>query len=111
MALTAEEFADMVAPAVGWEFSESEFKKVGERIYNLARAFNVREGLTRADDTLPKRLLEEPMPEGPAKGHVVEKLDQMLNAYYGFRGWDKKTGKPTREKLEELGLSELVDKI
>ena len=111
MALTAEEFANMVAPAVGWEFSESEFKKVGERIYNLARAFNVREGLTRADDTLPKRLLEEPLPEGPAKGHVVEKLGQMLDAYYGFRGWDKKTGKPTREKLEELGLSELIDKI
>ena len=111
MALAAEDWVDMIANCVGWDFGVSDFRKAGERVYNLARAFNVREGLTRADDTLPKRLLEEPLPEGPAEGHKVEKLDQMLDAYYEFRGWDKKTGKPTPEKLKELGLDYVVDKM
>ena len=111
MALAAEDWVDMIANCVGWDFGVSDFRKAGERVYNLARAFNVREGLTRADDTLPKRLLEEPLPEGAAEGHKVEKLDQMLDAYYGFRGWDKKTGKPTPEKLKELGLDYVVDKM
>ncbi|MBT9166243.1 MAG: hypothetical protein DDT25_00926 [Chloroflexi bacterium] len=111
MALTAEDWADMIANCVGWEFDVGDFRRLGERIYNLARAFNVREGLTRADDTLPKRLLEDPMPEGVAKGHTVEKLDEMLDAYYEFRGWDKETGKPTPEKLKELGLDDIIGKI
>ncbi|MBT9141005.1 MAG: hypothetical protein DDT30_01591 [Dehalococcoidia bacterium] len=111
MALTAEDWADMIANCVGWEFDVGDFRRLGERIYNLARAFNVREGLTRADDTLPKRLLEDPMPEGAAKGHVVEKLDEMLDAYYEFRGRDKETGKPTPEKLKELGLGDIIGKI
>ena len=111
MALAAEDWVDMIGNCVGWAFGVSDFRKAGERVYNLARAFNVREGLTRADDTLPKRLLEEPLPEGPAEGHKVEKLDQMLDAYYEFRGWDKKTGKPTPEKLKELGLDYVVDKM
>ncbi|UCH31661.1 MAG: hypothetical protein JSV05_09270, partial [Candidatus Bathyarchaeota archaeon] len=70
--------------------------------YNLERLFNVREGLTRANDNLPKRLLEEPLPEGPAKGQVVN-LKPLLDAYYEFRGWNK-MGIPTPEKLDELGL-------
>ncbi|MBC2715162.1 MAG: aldehyde ferredoxin oxidoreductase family protein [Desulfobacteraceae bacterium] len=111
VALTAEEVTPMIANAIGRDFDVDEFKKTGERVYNIARAFNVREGLTKADDTLPKRLLEEPMPEGEAKGHVVEKLDQMLDAYYEFRGWDKGTGKPTPERLKELGLDDIIDKI
>jgi len=111
MALAAEDWADMIANCVGWEFSVSDFRKAGERVYNLARAFNVRDGLTRADDTLPKRLLEEPLPEGAAKGHMVKKLDQSLDAYYEFRGWDKKTGKPTPEKLKDLDLNYVIDKI
>jgi aldehyde:ferredoxin oxidoreductase len=111
MALATEDWVDMIANCVGWKFDVNDFRKLGERIYNLARAFSVREGSTRADDTLPKRLLEEPMPEGAAEGHRVEKLDQSLDAYYGFRGWDKKTGKPTPEKLKELGLDYVIDKI
>ena len=96
----------MLAGATGWKFDEDDFRKTGERIYNLQWLFNMREGLTRADDTLPKRLLEEPLPEGPAKGHVVENLDELLDAYYELRGWDKKTGKPTLQKMRELGLTE-----
>ena len=108
MALATEEWVDMIGNCVGWEFTVSDFRKVGERVYNLARAFNVRDGLTRADDTLPRRLFEDPLPEGAAQGHTVRKLDESLDAYYEFRGWDKKTGKPTPEKLKELGLDDIV---
>ena len=109
MVLTAEDWATLISTLTGWKFTASDFRKTGERIYNLERAFNIREGLTRADDTLPKRLLEEPLPEGPAKGHVVN-LEPLLEAYYKFRGWDK-NGKPTPEKLKELGLDWLIKEI
>lgn len=107
MALAMREWVDLIAAGLGGDFGISEFKMSGERVYNLARAFSVREGLTAADDTLPKRLLEEPLPEGPAEGHVNE-LAPLLDAYYELRGWDKATGKPTPEKLKELGLEELI---
>jgi aldehyde:ferredoxin oxidoreductase len=110
MALMAEDVVPVIAHATGWDFEESDFRKAGERIFNLARAFNVREGCTRADDTLPRRLLDEPLPDGPAKGLVVN-LKPMLDAYYDFRGWDKDTGKPTASKLEELGLGDIKDRI
>ena len=83
---------------------------IGERIVNLERAFNVREGLTRKDDTLPKRFLEESLPDGPGKGQTV-KLEPMLDEYYQLRGWQKDTGFPTREKLEELYLKEVADEL
>ncbi|HUT84284.1 MAG TPA: aldehyde ferredoxin oxidoreductase C-terminal domain-containing protein, partial [Thermodesulfobacteriota bacterium] len=111
--LKAEEWVALVAHATGWDFDVSDFRKTGERGYNLIRAYNVREGMTRADDSLPARLHEEPLPEGPAKGMVLsrEKLDEYLDAYYDFRGWDKATGKPTPEKLRELGLDNVVSDI
>jgi aldehyde:ferredoxin oxidoreductase len=111
MALATQDWVDMIANCVGWKFDVDDYRKLGERIYNLARAFSVREGLTRVDDSLPKRILEEPLPEGPAQGHVVDKLEEMLDAYYEFRGWDKNTGSPTAGKLEELGLDNVIDKI
>ena len=105
MILPADHWANMISTVTGWkEFDENEFRRTGERIYNLERVFSVREGLNRAHDTLPKRLLEEPLPEGPAAGHVIH-LDPLLDAYYEFRGWDKKTGHPTAEKLKELGIA------
>lgn len=110
MSLDAKEWSDIIAALTGWEFGVEEFRKTGERIYNLERAFNVREGLTRADDTLPKRLLEEPLPEGPAAGHV-NNLEIFLDPYYEFRNWDKTTGKPTPEKLRELGLDDVISQI
>jgi aldehyde:ferredoxin oxidoreductase len=106
--LNAHEWVDLISSVTGWEFSIEDFKKTGERIVNLSRAFNMRDGFTRADDNLPKRLTEEPMPDGPAKGHVVEQLDTLLDSYYEARGWDKKTGKPTPEKLKELGLDFVI---
>ena len=111
MALMAEDVVPIIANATGWEdFDVDEFRKAGERIYNLARAFNVREGCSRRDDTLPRRLLEEPLPDGPAQGQVV-KLEPLLDAYYDFRGWDKATGKPTEVKLKELGLDDVAVEI
>lgn len=80
--------------------------KAGERIFNLDRMFNLKAGLTGKDDTLPRRFLEEPMPEGPKKGQVVE-LDQMLPGYYKLRNWDE-NGVPTLEKLKELGLEKFA---
>ncbi len=76
--------------------------RTGERIFNLERLFNLKAGLTAKDDTLPKRMLEEPMPEGPAKGMVVH-LDEMLPEYYRLRGWSPE-GVPTGMKLQQLGL-------
>jgi len=65
--------------------------------------FLLKAGFTGRDDTLPRRMLEEPMPDGPAKGHVVE-LGQMLPEFYRLRGWDE-DGVPTGAKLTELGLT------
>jgi len=113
MLLKAEEWVDLVAMATGWDFGVDDFRKTGERVYNLMRAYNVREGITRADDSLPARIHEDALPEGPAAGQVLslEAFNNYLDAYYDFRGWDKATGKPTREKLEELGLSSVADDI
>ena len=110
MALDAGEWCDIISALTGWEFGVSEFRKTGERIYNLERSFNAREGLGREHDTLPRRLLEDPLPEGPAKGHV-NNLDRLLYPYYEYRNWDTITGKPTPEKLRELGLEDVIDRI
>ncbi len=101
-ALGADEYGALVAAATGWDLNGEEALKAGERIWNLERLFNLREGFSKADDTLPERLLKEPMPEGPNKG-TVHKLGDLLPEYYKVRGWDD-TGVPTEEKKSELGL-------
>ena len=108
--LKAEDFIDLITNATGWDISVHDFRKSGERIYNLMRAFCVREGVTRDADVLPKRLMEDPLPEGPAEGMVIDKdtLEMMKDAYYELRGWDKKTGIPTPAKLRELELDDLI---
>ena len=103
----ADMLAEQLSTVTGWDVTVEEFKKIGERIYNAERVFNVLSFGDGEDyDTLPKRLLEEPMPEGPAKGYVV-KLGEMLPDYYKVRGWVK--GRPTKAKLEELDLKWLAD--
>ena len=98
------EIAGLFSHVVGVSFSEPDLFRTGERIWNLERLFNLREGLTGRDDTLPPRLLQEPMPAGPAKGQVVE-LAVLLKDYYQTRNWDE-NGVPRFEKLKELGLEE-----
>jgi aldehyde:ferredoxin oxidoreductase len=99
-------FASIINAATGWDVTIGELMTVGERVCNLERAFNAREGLTRKDDVLPKRLMEEPLPDGSYKGETFPKdvLDKMLDYWYELRRWNKETGIPTREKLKELGL-------
>ncbi|MGI6469428.1 MAG: aldehyde ferredoxin oxidoreductase family protein [Syntrophomonadaceae bacterium] len=96
------EIAEQYRTATGVEISDEDLLKAGERIWNLERLFNLRAGFTKADDTLPERLLKEPMKDGPHKGKVVE-LDTMLPIYYRIRGWDE-NGVPTAEKMQELNL-------
>ena len=91
----------------GIKYATGELIRVGERIWNLERLYNLREGFTRADDTLPPRLLEEPVAEGPSKGWVSH-LEPMLKEYYRARGWDE-NGVPKAEKLESLGLTSLME--
>lgn len=87
----------------GADYTPEEIMTAAERVYNLERLFLIDAGSGRDDDTLPYRMLHEPMPEGPAKGLVV-KLSEMLPEFYHVRGWDE-NGIPTKEKLEELGLN------
>ncbi|MEM1639878.1 MAG: aldehyde ferredoxin oxidoreductase family protein [Desulfurococcaceae archaeon] len=104
--------AKMLYAATGIErFKDTKYLfLVGERVYNLERAFNIREGFGKESDTIPERFIYEPVPRPPAKGQVFE-LDKLLEDYYKARGWDVKTGKPTRKKLEELGLTDVIDVI
>ncbi|MFW9986830.1 MAG: aldehyde ferredoxin oxidoreductase family protein [Candidatus Odinarchaeota archaeon] len=95
---------------VGLHLTEVQFRQIGERIVNLNRGFNVREGIRRKDDSLPRRLTHIPAPEGPSKGQVVE-LDQMLDEYYEQRGWQLETGLPKIQTLHRLGLDDVIEDL
>jgi aldehyde:ferredoxin oxidoreductase len=100
-----EPYATMVAAVTGWDVTAEELERVGERIINLERLFNVREGVRRRDDVLPWRVMHEPIPDGPSAGmHCPpDELNAMLDEYYGLRGWDR-DGVPTAERQAALGL-------
>lgn len=104
-----EEIQEGLKVTTGIEFTIEELEKIGERIVNLNRAFNIREGFSRADDSLPQRFLTEPSPEGPSKGEIVE-LEYMLEEYYHHRGWNAE-GIPTPEKLKQLDLEFVIDDL
>jgi len=97
-----ETVLDLVSAANGKQYTLDSLLQAGERGWNLKRAINNRLGLTRANDKLPKTLLE-PYLDGGSAGYVIP-FEEMLNAYYAARGWDVDTGYPSREKLESLGL-------
>lgn len=101
-ALGLPEIAEMVRTCTGLTYTDEEILQIGERIWNLERVFNLENGFTKKDDTLPPRLLNEPIPAGPAKGKVNE-LDIMLPEYYSLRGWDTE-GVPTEAKKKELSI-------
>ncbi len=100
-----DQTAELLNAATGWDMTGEDVRQAGERVVNLERLFIAREGVTRRDDTLPRRFLEEPLgpPESPSTGATVD-LEQMLDEYYAARGWDVATGLPTPAKLAELGL-------
>ena len=103
--LSDEHLARMLSAVTGVSFTAQNLHLIGERIWNLERLYNLREGFTHRDDILPRRFLEEPLTDGPGKGKIVE-LAPMLEEYYRFREWDSE-GVPTRKKLSQLGLEEL----
>ncbi len=101
--LGAPEVASQLSAATGIDYTTEKIMECGERVWNLERLFNLKAGLSAEDDTLPPRLLHEPIPAGPMKGSVC-RLGEMLPKYYELRGWDK-NGVPKEEKLEELKLA------
>jgi aldehyde:ferredoxin oxidoreductase len=100
---TLSDLTPLVAAATGIDYSDEDLIRSGERIWNLERVWNMRAGLDASEDKLPRRMLEDPIPEGPAKGEV-NKLAEMLPEYYRARGWSD-DGRPTVKKLAELGIS------
>lgn len=106
--LNIDNYADMLSALTGWEIDGWELLKVGERVTNLQRLFNMREGFGRNDDLIPERVRKIPS-FGIYKDEqrcAIKDYEGMLNEYYEARGWDLITGKPSKEKLRELGLEE-----
>ena len=101
-ALGLDYYARFLKAITGINYDVIKLLEIGERIYNLEKIFNVREGLGKKDDTLPPRFLSEPLKDGASKGHVVP-LETMLEQYYYIRGWDEK-GIPKSELLEKLNI-------
>ena len=101
-AWTLEDIAPQIDAACEGEWTAERLLELGERVWNLERDFNLGAGITAADDTLPRRLLEEPAATGPAKG-LVSKLGEMMPEYYALRGWTA-DGVPTPETRQRLGL-------
>ncbi len=98
----ADEYAAMMTTATGIDYAVEDIMSCGDRIFTLERLWNIKAGFTVADDTLPERLLKDPLPSGASKGSV-SRLGEMLPVYYEKRGWDAE-GVPTDEKLAELGM-------
>ncbi|MAG14697.1 MAG: aldehyde:ferredoxin oxidoreductase [Dehalococcoidales bacterium] len=104
------ELAELISSLTGWDIDEAELLNIGERVYNLQRMFNAREGVRRKDDYIPERARQ--IPEFGEHSSVeeceIKEYDQMLDEYYEARSWNKETGVPTKEKLQQLGLGALA---
>ncbi|MBL7167347.1 aldehyde ferredoxin oxidoreductase family protein [Candidatus Bathyarchaeota archaeon] len=108
--LTFDRASEVIEATTGMRMTPAEVRLVGARIVNIERAFNVREGIRRRDDSLPRRFREEPLEEGASSGTVFDQ-EPMLDEYYSERGWDLETGVPRRETLEGLGLSKVASEL
>jgi aldehyde:ferredoxin oxidoreductase len=106
MGVAEEYFARVLSAVTGIHYATGDMIKAGERVWNLERLYNIREGFGKKDDTLPPRMLNEAPTDGPSEGWVVQ-LEPMLTEYYRSRGWDE-NGVPKEQKLEELGLANLI---
>jgi aldehyde:ferredoxin oxidoreductase len=102
--------AELLEAITGQPFDVPELMRIGERILNLERLLNLREGVNRSTDRLPKRLLAEPLPDGPRKGSTVP-LERLKDDLYEAAGWDQATGLPTLETLRRLGLDEEMMRV
>ncbi|MHB1294602.1 MAG: aldehyde ferredoxin oxidoreductase family protein [Anaerolineae bacterium] len=107
-----QQVAELITAVTGWNTSVMELWLAAERAYDMARAFNTREGFGPEDDRLPPRF-HEGLPEGPSAGHApsVEQMEQAKRFFYGVMGWDPATAAPTRSKLQELGIGWVADQL
>jgi aldehyde:ferredoxin oxidoreductase len=105
--------ARLISAYLGLNFSATDVMEAGERILNLFKAYNVREGLARTDDHFPGRLYQEPLKNETSEGPVLSKdeMDELLDCYYELRGWNQETGHPTRGKLQSLGLESVANEL
>lgn len=101
-AMNAADYVDTYNAVCGTEHTVDSLLEAGERVYNIERLFNLQAGIEPAQDTLPRRLLEDPIPEGPSKGSV-HRLSELLPEYYTLRGWGE-NGIPEADRLSKLGL-------
>ena len=104
--LTLDHYANILAALTGWDIDGEELLIIGERVINLQRLFNTREGFKKEDDLLPKRMMEKPL-FGEFKDEescVISNYEDMLKEFYCARGWDVETGKPKIEKIKELQI-------
>jgi aldehyde:ferredoxin oxidoreductase len=101
-------YARMYSQATGLQTTTEDIMNASERVFNLTRLYNMREGITRRDDSVPMRCFVEQVPSGPTKGKTLnpEHFSEALEAFYALSGWDTKTGAPLPGKLKELGLEE-----
>jgi len=102
-ALGPDDYKDMFNAIVGQDWTKETLLEAGDRIWNLERVFNLKAGVGPEQDTLPRRLLTEPIPKGPCKGHI-HRLPELLPGYYKERGWDEQ-GLPTEDKLTQLQIA------
>ena len=100
------ELSELVSSLTGWKVDGNELLTVGERVFNLQRLFNFREGITRTDDLIPRRTTEIPeFGQYADKAECcIKNYEKMLEEYYEARVWNKETGRPTQDKLRQLGL-------
>jgi aldehyde:ferredoxin oxidoreductase len=102
LGLKFKNIVPMINSCLGTEYRADDLLRIGERIWNQERRFNMRAGFDHTHDTLPERFFKEPISDGPAQGQI-SKVDEMLPTYYEIRGWNEK-GEPNAETLEALGL-------
>jgi aldehyde:ferredoxin oxidoreductase len=106
--MTLDNYAKILSSTIGWPLTDKDLIVIGERVNNLQRAFNVREGVRRSDDMLPRRIREMPRFGRWAKPEAaIVHYEEMLDEYYRERGWDR-DGIPTVDKLSELGLDDVA---
>jgi len=113
-ALEPSDYVDLTNLALGTDLTEEEFMLLGQRSYNLEKAFNtLHVGFTREDDLPHRRFFEDPIQSGPHKGEKLDinKYNSMLDRFYELHGWDKTIGWQTRETLEQLGLNDVAEKL
>lgn len=104
LGVSLDDLAGALRAMTGWDTDAAELQRIGERIVNLERLFDARQGITRLDDALPARFTEEPLPDGPSQGERID-LSRVLDQYYRLREWNPSTGLPEERKLKSLGLA------